>query len=324
MRSTPSVTLVATLLSLTLSACGGDKGDAKDAKDAKGADGKDAKGDGKGDAKGDAKGDDKGEPTLAVNEGDAAVPGPVPPETSAAFFVVEGALVPLGCFDKDKKKLEGGDACLAMVPAGTDVRLGSKFASFNKKTGDRVEPSCMGGSGKKVAIAVEGITEGADFTHATWPQSALKIVARSGDDTTRGPKLMLGDDDKSKLSAAIKAEGGEGDFMVNQVAEVDVDGDGKLDKLVAAWIADPSSDENYRWSGVFVAAGGDFNKMSLVFKVKNKPDVFEARGWLDLDGDKKLELWLRRQSQDGSAGDQLFTAPSGKWSGIGKWSCGAE
>ena len=48
-----------------------------------------------------------------------------------------------------------------MVPAGTDVRVASKFSSFAKKAGDLAEPQCLAGAGKKVAIAVEGITEGA-------------------------------------------------------------------------------------------------------------------------------------------------------------------
>lgn len=303
-------------------ACKGDKaGDEKkaaDGKDAKVADAKDAK-----DAK-DGKGDDGGEPTLQVNDGDAGVSGPIPPETSAVFFGVEGALYPLACFDKASKKLAHGETCLKMVPTGTDVRVASKFSSFAKKAGDLAEPQCLAGAGKKVAIAVEGITEGADFVYGTWPPSVVKLVTLAADDTTSPAKTQVGDDPKAKIVAAAKAAGGEGDLQINQVAELDLDGDGKKEMIVAAFIPDPGSDESYRWSGLMVAPAGDLAKLQLVEKNRGRPDVFEVRGTVDLDGDKHAELWLRRQSQDGSAGDRLYAGPGGAWKGVGTWTCGAE
>jgi hypothetical protein len=308
-------------LVLVAPACNRDKGadDEKDAKDAK--DTKDAK---------DAKASDAGkadageEGTLQVDQGDAVLEGPLPPETNAVFFGVEGALYPLACFDKGAKKLLGGDACLKMVPAGTDVRIASKFSSFTKKAGDLTEPQCLAGAGKKVAIAVEGITEGADFVYGTWPLAAIKLVTRADDASTTPAKTQLGDDKKANVTAAVKAAGGNGDPQINQVAELDLDGDGKKELVVAAYIPDPRSDENYTWSGIMVAPGGDLTKLQLVEKNTNgKPDVFEVRGSLDLDGDKQAELWLRRQSQDGSAGDRLYTGPGGKWTGIASWTCGA-
>jgi hypothetical protein len=51
--------------------------------------------------------------------------------------------------------------------------------------------------------------------------------------------------------------------------------------------------------------------------------VFEIRGSIDLDGDKKAELWLRRQSQDGSAGDRIYAGSGAQWKGVGNWTCGA-
>jgi hypothetical protein len=291
---------------------GKDAKDAKDSKDAKKPDSKDSK-----DAKADG-----GEPTLQVADGDPGVEGPVPPDTSAVFFGVEGSLLPLGCFDKASKKLDAGDACLKMVATGADVRIASKFSSFTKKAGEPVEPQCLAGAGKKVAIGVEGITEGADFVYGTWPPSVIKTVTLAADDSTTPAKTQLGDDAKAKVAAAIKAAGGEGDLQVNQVAELDLDGDGKKEKIVAAYIPDPGSDESYRWSGLLVAPGGDLAALALVDKNKGRPDTFEIRGALDLDGDSKAELWLRRQSQDGSAGDRLYTGAGYK--GLGKWTCGVE
>lgn len=318
---------VALSLPLVVPACKkpDDSKDAKDGKDAKDAkDSKDAK-KGADDKKGaDAKDDGGDEGTLKVAEGDDAVEGPVPPDTSAVFFAVEGALYPLACFDKDKKKLLHGDDCLKMVAKGADVRIASKFSSFNKKAGEPTEPQCMGGTGKKLAIAVEGITEGADFVYGTWPPSAIKIVTRSADDTTSPPKTVLDQGPKDSLIAAIKSAGGEGEVTIDQVAEIDLDGDGKAEKVVTAHIPNPKIDETYDWSGLLVARGGDFGKLEVVEKLKNKPDAFELRGSFDLDGDKSAELWVRRTSQDGSAGDTIFTGPGGKWKQVGGWSCGVE
>jgi len=294
-----------------------DKKDGKDGKDAKETkDGKAGKDPGKA--------DDGGEATLQVADGDAGVEGPVPPETSAVFFGVEGALYPLACYDKDSKKLIAGDACLKMVPPGTDVRIASKFSSFTKKAGDLTEPQCLAGAGKKVAIAVEGITEGADFVYGTWPLAAIKLVTRAADESTTPAKTQLGDDKQAKVAAAVKAAGGNGDPQINQVAEIDLDGDGKKEMIIAAYIPDPRSDENYSWSGLMVAPAGDLAKLGVVEKNTNgKPDVFELRGTIDLDGDKHAELWLRRQSQDGSAGDRMYAGSGAQWKGIGSWTCGA-
>jgi hypothetical protein len=324
--STRSLAVLSLALSSILAVPGCKKPDAADSKDAK-KDGKDAKADAKKDgkdAKADAKADEKAdageEGSLQVADGDAAIEGPVPPETSAVFYGVEGALYPLACFDKDKKKLLPGSDCLALVAAGTDVRIASKFSSFNKKAGALTEPTCMAGTGKKVAIAVEGITQGADFAYGTWPPSAIKIVALTGDDTTSPPKTVPNESDKDKLVAAA----GGGELMIDQIAEADLDGDGKADKVITAHVPNPALDEVYKWSGVLVARGGDFGKLEEVVSLKNKPDAFEVRGSLDLDGDKSAELWVRRTSQDGGAGDTVFAGPGGKWKRVGGWSCGIE
>jgi len=287
----------------------GDKDDKKDEKKAA---------DAKTDAKTDAKADEKGEDSLQVAEGDAAVEGPVPPETSMVFFTIEGALLPLACFDKDKKKVLAGDDCLAMVPPGTDVRVASKFSSFNKKAGDKTTPTCLAGEDKKNAIAVEGITAGADFVYATWPPSGIKTVTRAPDEASKPEKTRLGDTEKQKLLGASKVDG---EIVGNFTWEVDVDADGKADKLFGVSVPNPAFPEAHKWSGLVLAKGGSLDDLVVIESVKNKPDVFEARGLVDIDGDKKSEIWVRRTSEDGSAGERLHRIGTGD--GIGKWTCGA-
>lgn len=306
--------LVIAALALT-PACNKNGKDEKtaDAKDEKKADAK--KDEKKADAKAEAGGDEE---TLNVGEGDAPVDGPVPPETSMVFFAVEGSLLPLGCFDKDKKKVLDGEACLAMVKKDADVRVASKFSQFAKKAGDRTVPTCMAGDDKKIAIAVDGITEGADFVYGAWPPSAIKAVTRAPDDTTKPDKVTIGDTEKAKLLAAA---GTDGEILVNQVWEVDLDGDAKADKLFAAYVPNPANPEAHKWSGVVFAKGGNIEELTVIEAIRAKPDVVEVKGVLDLDGDKKSEIWIRRTSEDGSAGERLYHL--GKGDAIGKWTCGA-
>ena len=39
-----------------------------------------------------------------------------------------------------------------------------------------VEPDCTAGSGKKNALAIEGITDGANYKFGTWPPAGIKVV----------------------------------------------------------------------------------------------------------------------------------------------------
>ena len=264
--------------------------------------------------------DDAG--SLMVAEGDGGVDGPVPPDTSMVFFAVEGSLYPLACFDKDAGAIKSGDACLKMVKAGDDVRVASHDSQYNKKAGEPIEPQCLAGSGKKVAIGVDGITEGADFLYGTWPPSGIKIVKEVDADSTSPSRAHVTDDEKAKLEAAIKAAGGRTgeELKVHQVAEVV--GLTDKDKVYSVYVPDPKVLEQYKWSGAFLAEGGSLDKLTLLEKSKTKKDVFEVRGWMDLDGDKKSELWMRLVFAEG-AGDRLVKLESGKATAVGKWSCGA-
>src|SRR5688572_16769172 len=113
-----------------------------------GGDGKGSAKDGNGDSK-DAKAEEDGGDdanAMKVADDGEVVEGPVPPETSMVFFAIENELMPLGCFDKDKKSISSGEGCLAMVKDGTDVRLASHDSQYTRKVTGRVEPSCLGGS----------------------------------------------------------------------------------------------------------------------------------------------------------------------------------
>ena len=263
------------------------------------------------------------EPTLQVAEGDPPVEGPVPPETSMIFFMVEGALLPLGCFDEDAGKMMGGADCLDMIQPGGEVRLHSDDAEYNKVVQDRVVPQCLIGSDKKVAMGVEGITQGADFRYAVWPRSTMKAVDAVSDETTSPSQTRLGDDEVEKLGAAIKAAGGrEGEVKAHQVAEIDLGDNETKDKIYSVYIPDEKVAEQYAWSGIFLARDGNLDALQLLDKSRTKRDVFEVRGTLNLDGKDTNELWMRIVFAEG-AGDRLVTFDGTDHKPLGKWSCGA-
>ncbi|MBV1859004.1 MAG: hypothetical protein KUG77_11380 [Nannocystaceae bacterium] len=264
--------------------------------------------------------DDAG--SLMVAEGDGGVDGPVPPEVSMVFFSVEGALYPLACFDKDAKSIKTGAACMKMVKPGDAVRVASHDSQYNKTAGEPAEPQCLAGSGKKVAIGVEGITQGADFLYGTWPPAGIKVIKEVDEDSTGAGAVQIGDEETSKLKAAVKSAGGtvRDELKVHQVAEVH--GLTEKDKVYSVYVPDPKVLEQYKWSGAFLAEGGSLDKLTLIAKSKSKKDVFEVRGSMDLEGDKVHELWMRIVFAEGS-GDRIYKLSAGKVEAIGKWSCGA-
>ncbi|MCX4239992.1 hypothetical protein [Paraliomyxa miuraensis] len=310
------VTLLGPLAAMSLlgalfvGAC--DKGDdgAKDTKEAKG----DAK------AKGDDKAaGDEGEPTLKVADGDQGVEGPVPPDTSMVFFQVEGALLPLACFDKDKGTLAAGTGCLDLVPAGAEVRVSGGDQAFNKKVADRIEPRCLAGSGKKIALDAEGLTGGAEFTFGAWPPSALKIVELVPEDSTSPAATGLDDETKAKIAKLVPSKG---ELTAHQVAEIDVDGNDEKDGIYSVFIPHPSMPEQYTWSGVFLAPDGNLDAMVLLAKSQSRKDVFEVLGALDVDGKDARELWVRMIYEEG-AGDAVVQISGTEAKPLGAWSCGA-
>ncbi len=283
-------------------------------------DGKEAKADAKGAAKADGDGaaGDEGEPTLQVAEGDAGAEGPVPPDTSMVFFQVEGALIPLVCFDKAKGTLASGPECLDLVPAGAEVRVSGGDQAFNKKVGERTAPSCLAGSNNKGALAAEALTGGAEFTYGAWPPSTLKIVTLVSRDSTSPAATQLDDDTAAKLAKAVPSKG---KITAQQVAEIDLDGNDKKEGIYSVFVPHRSIAEQYAWSGVFLAPDGNLDNLVLLANSSSHKDVFEVLGTLDVDGAGNRELWIRMVYAEG-AGEAVFQIEGTSVKALGKWSCG--
>lgn len=260
---------------------------------------------------------------MVVAEGDAADAGPVPPETSMVFMAVEGSFLPLACFAKDRGKLLTGDECMKLVPEGAEVRAGSKANSSVFKVGAATEPLCLAGQGRKLAFAAEGMTAEGTLGFAVWPRAAFKTVTAFDQETWDETKVRLSTAEAEALLAAAKQSAGvDGEIKAHQVASGDLDGNGTADKFFSVFVPDPKNSERYVWSGLFVAADGKLDALTLLESAKSKADVYEIRGFMDLDGNGTRELWLRLVFEDGG-GERIYEYADGKAKPLGQWSCGA-
>ncbi len=262
------------------------------------------------------------EPGLAVAAGDEIEKGPLPPESDMVWFANDGGLLPLGCFDAKTKKIATGTACLDRVPEGAEVRLGTATATAKRKVTGRIEPLCLAGSGKKVALGAEGLGAGASYVVAAYPPATYRAIALIPERTKSKKATALSEDAKAQWRAALSRLGAPaGDVEAVQVARTDVDGNGTDDLFVALVVPDPSNDERYRFSGALLAPDGDIARAVLVERSKRREDVFELRGVADLDGDGTKELWMRMNFAEGG-GDRLVRLAGGKARPLGKWTCG--
>lgn len=247
--------------------------------------------------------------------------GPKPPEVSAVVFAVDGALLPLACFNKDKNQIVPGKECGGMVAEGSEVYMESSFG--NKaldKTGAGTKASLCGDSG---AIPTPQLDGGAAYDWAVWPKSLGLEFKQMHPDTwsDRGARLEEAEA-KAIQDAIAKIRNVQGDFLPKQKATVDIDGDGKDELFVSAILGNPADPDTYLFSGLFMAPGGDLGKVQLIDRSKKGADVIRLRGVVDIDGDGKRELWTS-VTFDGGNGDRIVQMSGAEPKPIGSWTCGA-
>jgi hypothetical protein len=152
--------------------------------------------------------------------------GPKPPETSSVMFSVDGALVPLACFDKAKGAIGVGADCVALVAEGSEVYMESSFGKKAlEKTGAGTAMSTCGDEG---AIPTAALSAGADYDWAVWPKSVAPTFEQLSPDTWSDRGARLEDAEAKAIQDAIaKLGASKGEFLSKQKASLDVDGDGK-------------------------------------------------------------------------------------------------
>ena len=291
---------------------------------------------GKGDAdagKGDAKADTAPEadpaprdPSTSLDKVTSTIDlsGPVPPEISMVFFTLDGALVPLGCYDKDKKKLRAGKECLPLAPKGAEVYLKAAHAAQVDAIGEPKNALCEVGEDKPTSLSAPSVDAGAAFDWATSPKSAAQKVLSVSPDTWSPSKIRFTDDERAAVQAAI--EGFEGKVAgnkaeIHQAVGLDLDGDGKDERLFSAYVVNPRDTARYLFSGVLLARGADPSKLLLVEKTRTNSEVFKVRAAVDLDGDGRHELWINATFDEGG-GDRMVQWKGDAFEPLGKWTCG--
>jgi hypothetical protein len=247
--------------------------------------------------------------------------GPKPPETSTVAFAVDGALLPLACFNKDKGQILAGKECGGLVAEGSEVYMESSFG--NKaldKTGGGTKDALCGDSGAIPTAQLEG---GAAYDWAVWPKSVAPEFKQIRPDTWSDRGARLNDAEAKAIQDAIgKIRNVKGDFQPRQKATVDIDGDGQDELFVSAILVNPADPDTYLFSGLFMAPGGDLDKVVLIDRAKKGADIIRLHGVVDLDGDGKRELWTTLLF-DGGNGDRIVQLGGTAPKPIGGWTCGA-
>jgi len=250
--------------------------------------------------------------------------GPKAPEASTVFFAVDGALVPLACFDKDVGKLKGGTDCGKMVADGESVYVESEFTKALDVIGGPHNALCEVDD-SPTSRSATSVAGGAAYDFAVWPKSAATLVRRAPADSLSERATQLASGEQEALVAAIskvKSSASKGELRLKQKVELDIDGDGKAEIFFSAVMAHPSSADRNLFTGVLMAPGGDLGALRLVEESKRDTDVVVLNGVVDLDGDGKHELWTGL-SYDGGSGDRVVKIDGDKVEALSKWSCGA-
>ncbi len=270
---------------------------------------------------------DPGTSIDTVNTDGPDISGPVPPETSAVFFSIDGALIPLGCFDKDKKKLIGGKACGKLVKKDGEVYLKASHSTEIDKIGDPKDALCEpGGGGKPTSFGTPKLNEGQAFDFGIFPKSAAqKFVAVSREDTTAGSRTSSIDAKDKKaieeaIVASVKKAAGEA-VNIHQVASLDVNGDSQPDSFFSANVINPKDTARYLFSGLFMRSSKSPDKLILLDKTKTNLEIFTLYGAIDLNGDGTHELWVNAAFNEGG-GDRIIEIAGDKPNPLSKYSCG--
>lgn len=251
--------------------------------------------------------------------------GPLPPEASATFFAVDGAMIPLGCFDAEKKKLMGGKDCLALVKAGDGAYLASETGAELDEIGEPKNALCEVAD-EPTSLGTPSLNSGKAYTWGTSPKSLGRIAETVSSKAESNEAVVLSDEEKAIITTVLlelapKIEDGKDELRATQRAEFDVDGDGKAEKFTSVVVPHPARADQYLFSGLLMARGGDLADQVIVDQTK-RFDMIKIRGGVDLDGDGIRELWVGLVSE-GLSADKMVHLDGENFVSMGKWTCGA-
>lgn len=263
-----------------------------------------------------------------------AAPAPAPakaaePEVAlhdrGRVFLVggEAGFVPLACTDKLGKpdeRFKSGEACLALLPKGAQVR--GEDGAARTLTGTAKDP-CEGAT----AVTVEGAGDGvrgfatAPPVDGEWVE-LVPPTTPAEDDAAAPPEL------RAKVAAQVEKDHpgvkAAKKLQVRQRALIDLDKDGAPEQVVAVAVPgakNDDGDETLAFAGLYVVAAGEAPPRELAGAAPGTVQ-YRVLGAVDLDEDGAPELWLNTYDADKFT-QSLASVGEGGLTQFGHWVCEA-
>ncbi|MGB1698801.1 MAG: hypothetical protein ACPHRO_02525 [Nannocystaceae bacterium] len=250
--------------------------------------------------------------------------GPTAPEVSTVFFSVEGAMIPMACFDHKSKKIKGGAVCSRLVSDGATVLLASESGQMLDTIDGKRNALCEVRD-TPTSLSTPGLAAGNTYSYGVFPKSLGRSVSVVSSSSESDRATKTSDELRDRMFAAVQASNPritKGQVRVSQRATHDIDGDGTPEEFLSVLVTRESNADKGLFSGLFQLAAEPKGAPILIEKGKGL-DVIRLRGSLDLDGDGVRELWLGL-AYDGGNADRLYVRnKGGGYDPIGKWTCGA-
>lgn len=248
-------------------------------------------------------------------------PPPAPAPTGRALLVAsEFGLSPLACYLDQTRAFATGDACLALAPAGAELWLvaaarAAKVTGFGATSCPDAAPQPT----LKVEAEAEALRGDAVVPLALKDALTYTPPTRPEDVDRAAPKEL-----RKRLALALTAAFptlGAVKPRVEQRAELDLDGDGALEVLIAVTVpaARGEDDAVARAAALFIERAG---ALTLLRGGEGSRARYTVLGALDLDGDGHRELYLNTYDDEGFA-LTLERLGEGGLEALGRWSCGA-
>lgn len=253
-------------------------------------------------------------PVVALMETKPAAP--VKPFGRVFMIAGETGLAPVACHEGHVPKFSNGEACMALVPVGSEVKL--EAGALAKVTGTGTA-ACGGGP----AVVVEATAE-ALRGHATAPADANFVEVLPP--TTPQEAARAAPELTASLAAQVLAEyptlGDTKTLQLRQLAEIDLDGDKQPERLASVTLPGADEDSGPAYAAIYLVPKEADARPRKLKGEPGKGEQYTILGALDLDADGKPELWLNSYDDDGFSwsieqyGSALLTE-------LGRVRCGA-
>lgn len=224
-----------------------------------------------------------------------AVAAPAEPAGRVFLIASESGLAPVACHLAHVSKFSQGDDCLVLMKTGSNARLESGQVTRVTGTGTA---DCGGGSALTVDAPVDALRGHAiapvekDFVELIPP-----VTPAEADKAATEPL-------RTRLREGLLREHADlapaKNLQVRQIAQIDLDADGKPETLAVITLPAADADEPPSFSGLYLVPEGEVP----VRKLKGQPGAgvqYMLLGALDLDADGLPELWLNTYDDEGFA-----------------------